>query len=121
MKTKQEIIKETKQYYLTHRRGINPITNTCKYYIKGGAKCAVGRCVENPKALPECRMGDAVDEFDDLDSFLKPEYRGHDSDFWQMLQSFHHGIGLWLKTKRGNSLTPLGEQRYQKLLTQYAD
>lgn len=97
MKTKLEIIQETKAAYS------NPSNRAlegglCVYSAKDGRKCAIGRCLINPEqdligALEGFVVGDSYSWFigktawsDDL---LKEEYRGHKPAFWQDLQSWH--------------------------------
>lgn len=90
MKTAEQIVKETAEFYnLGNRAEVNHV---CAYlHWHSGNKCAVGRCM-TASAIRE--YGDhhgAVDDLPvgDIDTLLKPSYRGHPLNFWLDLQGFH--------------------------------
>lgn len=86
--TWRDIVLETVRFY--HRNpdqvGWNPALESCCYLSPDGRKCAVGRCLLNPE-LPE--PSQPVYRFGDLDSHLKPQYRGHELREWRSLQDLH--------------------------------
>lgn len=91
MKTKQEIVDEELEFRKTHPRCSN--LHACYYYLDGNM-CAVGRVLRNPKkhahndndaaTLFGCSTIDVVNSL-----MLKPEYRGHEAQFWLDLQEQH--------------------------------
>lgn len=94
-KTKGEIIKETFAYYDTNpkeRRSVEQ--STCKYNSHDGRKCAFSRCCIEGVNLKE---GKSVRHagVSDLDTILKPEYRGHSKTFWTALQTMHDTPTNW--------------------------
>jgi hypothetical protein len=119
MKTKVEIINETVKYYSEDpsRRGFEP-GRGCVYLTSTGCMCAVGRCLIDPSKgflgdVPSfCRV-DGMPA--DLETELKPEYRGHDLQFWGDLQRLHDYSFYWCET----GLTELGTIFYKRLLTDY--
>lgn len=124
MMTKIEIINETIKYYRTNLRGIKANTlNSCQYLTEDGAMCAIGRCLINPQEAMDIGIGDVHDFYDEsgenLDSMLKPEYIGHNYDFWSDLQSFHDDNACWALDKKGNKLTTEGIFKYNSLLKIY--
>jgi len=104
VKSVKEIVNETVKYYRTHPMGI--IGDKCKYFIEEtGAMCAVGRCLEQPELFKNqngCVL--FLVQFDCLDSKLKPEYRGHNINFWKHLQCLHDTSNYWTG-RTPNSLT----------------
>lgn len=110
MKSKAEIVVETLLHYNLKNRGYNRAAGHCTYFDKStGNKCAVGRCIldseiekvsEYEKEQTNQNGGSPsvtklVENFTDLDSLLKSEYRGHDVDFWDNLQYIHDGSQFW--------------------------
>ena len=92
MKTKTEIIDETVAYYSEDppgRRGVS-LYGFCVFLTSDGKMCAVGRCMIAPEV-----NGVIVDDRERLDNRLKPEYRGHDKEFWRSLQIFHDDFWSW--------------------------
>ena len=95
MKSKIEIIEETVAYYSedTTRRGYE--YGECLYMTEGGKKCAVGRCM-NDYALGKLKgVVEAVDDLENFQVLLKPEYRGHSIRFWGALQGLHDANKNW--------------------------
>ena len=123
MKTKKEIIEETAAYYDadTSRRGRDDKDGTCMYFnAVNNTSCAVGRCAIDPKHLQEVaediEQQSIFDSEKRFDSFLKPEYRGHKTNFWVVLQGFHDCDDYW--DEKG--LTEKGERRKEAIITLYA-
>jgi hypothetical protein len=126
-KSKIDIINETVQYYSedTNRRAVND-TNGCSYYFEG-KMCAVGRCVTNPQKFDKdsnnsnttSQIYSLVHQANfKLNARLKPEYRGHDLNFWEDLQSLHDTHYYW---KRAKGLTEMGQSKVKELLERYKD
>lgn len=126
-----EIIDETVAYYKENPRGLNDSGVLCVYYNeKTKAMCAVGRCAIDPKKLEAYSY--SVDE--NIDKYLKEEYREHDFRFWSDLQHFHDNSGIskngtletigskedfWEKAPKGNTLTKTGEEAVKYLKETY--
>ena len=109
MKTKQQILKETLEYYHedTSRRATNK-GGGCEYLTDDGRMCAFGRCEVNPQNAETDPFGKNPlnqsvgkrfehDEYQ-MNQSLKDEYRGHSMDFWVNVQDFmilnHIGLKL---------------------------
>lgn len=99
-KTKAEIIQETYEAYLDpNNRGVWHMTfgeefdnEVCCYLTTDGKMCAVGRCIREDvdrKGLTGSVPSIPVIFDTPLDDLLKEEYRGHEPEFWEALQSFH--------------------------------
>ena len=110
MKSKAEIVVETLLHYNLKNRGYNRAAYNCTYLDKAtGNKCAVGRCILDSelekvseyeqKCLKKGNGSPSVsklaENFNDLDSLLKPEYRGHGIALWDDLQYIHDSSHLW--------------------------
>lgn len=111
MKSKAEIVVETLLHYNSKNRGYNISEDHCTYLDKAtGNKCAVGRCIldseiENVAKFEEKyiyntansspNVESLANRFLNLDSLLKPEYRGHDVKFWKNLQNLHDLSSMW--------------------------
>ena len=115
-KTKLEIIDETVEYYSNYKRGIAS-DGSCSYLTKDGNMCAVGRCLINPTIS----MGGTAGLFKvnskvvELEDYLKPEYKGHKTIFWQDLQWFHDDSDNW----NDHKLTETGLTRLKYLKETY--
>ena len=100
--TKEEIIRETVEYYKdASKRGYDEVEGVCMYLTEGGNMCAVGRCLI-PGSLMEVKRPfiplkvvemeacqASVMNIENLEEILKPEYRGHSIKFWIRLQNLH--------------------------------
>lgn len=108
--TTEEIVLETIAYYRTHKRGYNPIVESCRYYLNG-KMCAVGRCLKEPHQFADCSK--SVCGFDmlfKLEEQLKPRYQGHNLDFWDNLQGLHDRSNHWIYNNQGGQdLTEIGK------------
>lgn len=129
-KTKVEIINETPEYYKTNPRGLDDALGSCVYYNPTtGAMCNVGRCCIKPSYLWYGPPSDGIlvegkdsDKRVWIDELLKPEYRGHDVNFWDDLQSFHDRPRFWKANDKGGSdLTSAGYERLEELLARWKD
>ena len=89
MKTKEQIMTETFEFYSTpSNRAVRP-NGGCFYLdLNTGNKCAVGRCLD-----PNAELAKIEDSIEVGWSFIQklflPEYQGHDIDFWERLQDWH--------------------------------
>lgn len=96
MKTQTDIVIETLQFYLEAPSRRSTYGGGGCYYAfpqDPSRRCAVGLCMTE-EAIEDHGdyMGDAsimADEFGSLDQFLKAEYHGHPTEFWQRLQNLH--------------------------------
>lgn len=125
--TEEEIVVDTVKYYKNNNRGTTP-QGGCSYLTETNCMCAIGR-VMTEEGLS--RFGDSGDDANGLfhearadfydddnpklsqeasDSILKPEYHGHDQQFWENLQSLHDDSVNWIpyKSKNGNKLSNKG-------------
>lgn len=108
MKTKEEIVLETLQTYNdpANRAVIQKDDRPVCLYRNDSANppthCAVGRCMTE-EALN--RASNIVEAFYSLppligsttcDELLRPEYRGHEPDFWITLQMLHDANCYWI-------------------------
>lgn len=126
--TKLEIINETVEFYAVDpkRRAVMLRDNAiplCFYLTDEGQSCAVGRCMINPPRMNEF-MGTVLalthqqqNLGETLDDLLKPEYHGHDHDFWSDLQRFHDWPEYW----EDDGLSDAGLAYIEQLRTKYAD
>lgn len=103
MKTETEIVLETLRYYGANpaeTRAVNSVGG-CEYITPDGRMCAVGRVLSLEGLRKAHGCGDTVEALanrrfnGDLDSGLKPEYRGHSLEFWTDLQFLHDDGGRW--------------------------
>lgn len=110
MKSKAEIVVETLRHYNLKNRGYNRAEGHCTYLDKStGNKCAVGRCILDSEIekVSECEqqcinqndgspsVDKLVENFNDIDYLLIPEYRGHGTAFWKDLQYLHDSSYMW--------------------------
>ena len=100
-KTKKEIILETIEAYANPNNRATykgESEGPCQYRTPEGRMCAVGRCMTN-EAL-QCyglssRGIKTICWKVDINDLLKPEYQGHDIDFWYNLQLLHDAGTYW--------------------------
>lgn len=85
MKTMLEILNETIGAYTSKTRAINA-SGCCVFLTHDGKMCAIGRCLITPGGL---------NVVEDLESILKPEYRGYPPAFWAALQVLHDHARFW--------------------------
>ena len=105
MKTNEEIIKETAEFYTSKNRGYDKNTGGCVYRTEDNEKCALGRCISFDQIISFASkyvssIMDIKDEFaegETLDQYLKPEYRGHKLGFWADIQTLHDEECNWTK------------------------
>lgn len=96
MKTKKEILEETIAAYTSETRAYE---DGCKYLTSDGRMCAVGRCCVRPSfdwegVVEHIRISGYRG---DVESLLKPEYQGHEIEFWKNLQILHDCSEHWTK------------------------
>jgi hypothetical protein len=129
--TKREIIEETKEYYSSDpsRRAYDEKYGGCRYLTADGRQCAVGRCfMPNAEivrdeyyrvdvSVSQLDAGGSADKIKNLEEILKPEYRGHEPEFWLNLQVFHDLNKVWCSS----GLTEKGEEYYQNLLKKWGE
>ena len=121
---KVEIIKMVANHYDNSNRGVGEFG--CVYFNSNtGNKCAVGMCMTN-EALDEFGEFDdsahglnehIVEQGREFDLMLKPEFRGHAVDFWDLLQNFHDTNDNWCY--RG--LTDEGRKNLDYLIEKFED
>ena len=125
MKTKQQILKETLEYYHedTSRRATNK-GGGCEYLTEDGRMCAFGRCEiqalhapwsDSSNKLQESVSGRFNDE-NDMNQTLKEEYRGHSMEFWSDLQHFHDSPNYWTET----GVSACGLNHFNKLMVEFS-
>ena len=126
-KSKIEIIKETAEFYGNNpdkRAKLKKQDSNCVYLTKDGKSCAVGRCIKISilKSLlgNNTTVRDLKNQFEEnLDSILKPAYKGHSLKFWEQLQEFHDDNGNF--DYEAKSLTDKGKAHELKLIREYGD
>jgi hypothetical protein len=128
--TKLEIIEELFDNHFVknpNKRGVSEFEGRpiCVYYKADTRnKCAVGMCLTT-KALShigrEHFEGDVrdLDDFfsNNLDYYMKDQYRGHSLKFWTALQDLHDSPRFWTNT----GLSDEGQNRLADLKKRYAD
>ena len=126
MKTKEEIIKETAEFYNLSNRGYDEKESLCMYLTPDNKKCAVGRCIldEKIKSFNKVYFSNIIavsdhleNRRDSLDNYFKPEYRGHKARFWRDLQSFHDSACNW--TEEG--ISDIGKSTVEILIDLHKD
>lgn len=129
-KTKLEIIEELFDNHFVknpNKRGVSEFEGRpiCVYYKADTRnKCAVGMCLTT-KALSyigrEHFEGDVrdLDDFlsNNLDFYMKPEYKGHSLTFWDDLQTLHDSPRCWTNT----GLSDGGQEQLALLKKLYAN
>jgi len=96
--TVEEIVKETIEYYKTHKRAVNAY-GYCYYITKEGDMCAAGRC----QIMPDESMLGSVIHIPNFERTLKEQYRGHSVRFWRELQGLHDRSKHWVENDKGGS------------------
>lgn len=127
-KTRSEIMAETfAAYENPENRGLSPM-GQCQYLTEDGKMCAVGRCMINPGNPAYINQyslnpsgSDAItltfNEIKNPDGHLKDEYRGHDSEFWCDLQSWHDSGGNFYN----GHISQLGWDKIEKLKSKWSE
>lgn len=121
MKTKLEILEETAQFYNSENRGYDNELGSCQYLTPCGNRCAVGRCI-NDDLIEVFQMdNESVSVSPEIwykfQGKFKPEYEGHDADFWKHLQEFHDANYYW----DANGLSAQGQIQYNALIARYTE
>ena len=127
-KSKLEIIDETVKYYSNNPRSIS--SGNCYHYYQEGENgpefCAFGRCctednakiLESKGAYISLICSSDSNHRPSVDTFLKPEYHGHNLEFWEDIQDLHDSHGYW---ERDKVLSALGKSRVKQLKERYAE
>ena len=110
MKTTNDIIDETVEYYRTHPRAVDP-GGVCVYLNESGDMCAVGRCMENPStdmigSVANLETNDGIIDTTDetvVNRLFREEYQGHDLVFWSELQNLHDRNMFWESNSAGGA------------------
>lgn len=110
-KSMADIIKEFVDIYVADpsKRGLDS-RHMCVYLNPmNGNQCMVGRCLVDPKGVPNSNQLCDWSEIDQalFDDLLKPEYRGHDFEFWIDMQDLHDLPTNWKPT----GLSAVGEEQ----------
>lgn len=87
----------------------------CYYKTNDNRRCAVGKTLLEDKKILNYNGSviSLITDFSvDLNSIQKKSYRGHDTVFWEELQSLHDGNYFW--DKDGLSHDGKGELQYLK-------
>jgi hypothetical protein len=101
LKTKIEIIEETVAYYSENPRSVKyGSLSKCVYLNENGNKCAFSRCCTDEGVTWLHEQIDVIEEGDSVIQHflkhLKPEYQGHDFEFWKDIQRLHDNKGYWV-------------------------
>jgi hypothetical protein len=89
--------------------------------------CAVGRCLEESAFENEFfKSNQSIEDLFDcdmsIDDFLKPQYQGHELDFWKGLQQLHDDANNWTEGEGvGKNLSVWGVENKKKLLKIWKD
>jgi len=128
-KTKLEIIEELfDNHYVKDPSKRATSGGGCYYYDSDtGNKCAVGMCMlDDATAIDmeqnysgevhglEWYLNDRRNQY--LDDVLKEEYRGHDIDFWVLVQTLHDSNNCWTD----DGLSDVGIAELKKLKESFA-
>ena len=121
-KSKIEIINETVEFYGADlgRRSVTSDGRSCMYNSPNGNHCAFARCVSNPSVLMgyEGKSIFGLSE-NNVELFLKDEYKGHNIGFWFDIQGLHDYNPNW-NLIEGKGLSDEGEQKFKKLIEKYS-
>lgn len=113
--SKKEIIDQTVQAYKNpENRAITAYG--CEYYVpETGNMCAVGRCLVKPRGKESNDIISAFETGNIRQRSFKPQYRGHEVEFWTDIQVFHDTDCFW----SNKGLTEVGVARYNKLVEKW--
>lgn len=120
--TAVEIIEETVNYYSedVNRRAVKKDElgdSYCEYLSANGNMCAVGRCMSDPSLFDnDERITNILNKYKEED-ILKPQYLGHEQEFWRGLQRLHDDLGKRYWCERG--LTRSGKKEVLRLKKLY--
>jgi hypothetical protein len=89
MKTKEQIMEETFEFYSDSKnRAVRPHGGCWYLDVETGNKCAVGRCLDPNAEIEKLDQG-IQNCWLTISKLLLPEYQGHNMDFWECLQYWH--------------------------------
>jgi len=92
--TTHEIIDEVAGFYKLGNRSVKTESHFCLYNGPDGKQCAFARMVIDPLALIEHTNARVIIQEFGM-QILKPEYRGHDAEFYIAVQRLHDNKGNW--------------------------
>ena len=119
-KTKLQIIDETVEFYSKNQRCQKD--GLCVYWKGPKSQCAVGRALLHPKKYKDIN-GDFLEFVDETgennQNIFKPEYRGHEAEFWNDLQFIHDTDLLWEDDSSPSILSKDGKCEVKKLKEKY--
>ena len=110
MKTKAEILELVASTYNLNNRSKKMNINEC-FYSKDGRTCAFGMLCVDPSELVEGKKAHWNINNLGMD-IIKPEFRGHENDFYDEIQTLHDGDEFWNE----NGLSASGERRKDEIL-----
>ncbi len=90
----------------------------CVYLSKTGLRCAHSICIEDDflKGKEGKKLGSAYSLINKYgDDIHKPEFRGHNTEFWLDIQKLHDMYSFW----RDNELTDDGREFVRELKETY--
>ena len=120
-KTKLQIIDETVRFYSKNQR-CKGESGYCVYWKGPKSQCAVGRALRHPKKYKDVK-GDFLEFLDETgennQNIFKPEYRGHEAEFWNSLQYIHDEDCMWEDAKLVSKLSKYGKREVEKLKARY--
>lgn len=102
-------------------RGVHPNTTNCIYKnLETGNRCAVGKCITEEYIDKIGQFEGSVTTLENymlsqhdktLDDIMIEKYRGHDSEFWSLVQIYHDSDLNFNE----DGLTIKGESRLERL------
>lgn len=114
--SKKEIIDQTVQAYKNPENRAIDGFGGCEYYLaETGKMCAVGRCLTKPQGKESNDITYAFEKRDIRQRSFKPQYRGHEVEFWADIQIFHDTDAYW----SNKGLTASGKACYNKLVEKW--
>jgi len=120
--TVEEIVNKVVEHYKTNPRGLNA-EKRCVYITEAGATCAVGLCCfkSKLKRLPESTLSSDVESLFRVagEEILRPEFRGHELEFWETLQDLHDYDSNWYDTEGERRLTNKGKLVVESIINKY--
>ena len=115
-KSQHEIIDFIANHYNTGNRAVEAVGggNYCRYNTPDGKQCAFAiMCIE-PETLPE-GVGASAHLTNLGAEILKPEFRGYNFHFYNVIQHFHDKEEYWNE----NGLTDKGKKKVAELKIKY--
>jgi len=118
MKTKKEILEYVISEICAQGRATNG--SHCCLETNDGKRCAFSLCItdDSRKALILSNYSGAVSGLSDweIEQYLKPEFHGHEREFWENLQVLHDVATNWENYSGPTLLSSEGVKQYKKIL-----